>query len=93
VESDLLQWDSQASTSGDGTRYDVMSGDLSEVATSPGELCLATGLAATEIADLTAAPLPGAGRFYLVRAANTCGRSRWETASDGRDRQTEVCAP
>ena len=89
-----LAWDSMASAAGAGTTYDVFTGDLSSLSgftPAPGDVCVGTGIASTSITDSTPAPDPGDGRFFLARAGNVCGRGRWETSSDGRDRTTAGC--
>lgn len=93
-DSTTMIWDSIAPQSGIGTRYDVASGDLADVANlsaNAEDLCLGNDLANTQITDESPRPLAGSGRFYLVRGVNSCGRSRFETASDGRDRAMTVC--
>ena len=92
--SGVLTWDSEAAYSGSGTRYDVMSGALVDLAlTGPGsgDLCLADNAATTQISDTTPTPAAGKGRYFLVRADNACGKGRYETSTEGRDRQTSVC--
>jgi hypothetical protein len=89
-----LAFPSQAESAGTGTRYDVMAGALEAVSSfgpQAGDLCVASGTAATEVADTTPVPAVGHGAFFLARARNACGTSRWETASDGRDRSVTAC--
>jgi hypothetical protein len=89
-----LAWDSEAPAAGSGTRYDVMSGDLDDISffgTRPNDFCLASGSPDTQLGDSSPPPAPGKGRYFLVRGINACGRGRYETASDGRDRLTTVC--
>jgi hypothetical protein len=81
-----LLWDGQP-----GAAYDLASGTLASLATfapDPGDLCVASGLVAASTQDTTPA---GEGRYFLVRATNVCGTSRWETSSQGRDRQSLTC--
>jgi hypothetical protein len=89
-----LEWDPAAAQSGIDTRYDVMSGDLADVAnrwTGPADLCLVDGSTGTQAQDTAPSPLPGGARFYLVRGDGGCGAGPWERASDGRDRLTAAC--
>jgi hypothetical protein len=89
-----LAWDSDAANSGAATRYDLMSGNLSAVSSmgsGPGDVCRGSALGGTQTADASPVPSAGAGFFFLVRATNTCGKSRYETASDGRDRLATAC--
>ena len=78
-----LTWD--AAMAGTGTTYDVLAGDLASLPTFVGDLCLGS-TAATQIADTTPDPSSGEGTYFVVRASNACGISRFETSSDGRDR-------
>jgi hypothetical protein len=90
----ILAWDSATVASGTGTRYDVMTGDLAEVAltgTGPGDVCRAAGIAVTTLVDPAPAPSRGRGTFYLVRGGNACGDGRWRTTSSGQDRLTSAC--
>ena len=89
-----LSWATQAATAGPATRYDVMAGDLDEVSVFDarmGDSCVASGTGSTQALDPTPVPVSGHGTFFLARAVNACGVSRWETASDGRDRSTGAC--
>lgn len=89
-----LTWDSAAAAAGSATTYDVAAGPLdavADLASGGTDACLASGLAATHVADSTAPPATGAGRFYLVRARNACGAGPWESATDGRDRFPTGC--
>jgi len=90
-----LAWSSLAPATGAGIRYDVVAGRLDEVALlgsgGPGDACLVNDGAATSAADTTAAPQPGHGLFFLVRGDNACGKGRYETTSDLRDRATSAC--
>lgn len=88
-----LAWDSDAAYSGSGTRYDVLRGELAQVALlagASGDFCMADDHPDTGIGALPV-PSPGAGFFYLVRGDNACGQGRYETASDGRDRLSPAC--
>ncbi len=89
-----LAWASDAQGSGTATRYDVMAGDLADVGllgTGAGDQCLANDLAASQVTDATPAPVSRAGRFFLVRGDNVCGKGRYETTSAGQDRSTTIC--
>ena len=93
---DVLAWDSAAEGAGSGTTYDVMYGSLSQVSnlgTGPEDTCLANDLADLILADTSPDPPPAAGWFYLVRANHVCGKGRYETATDGSDRDTTACEP
>jgi len=94
VGSELLSWDAEAVLSGSGTRYEVMRGDLggvSDLGPGPEDVCVAADIAETETTDPSPLPAADSGFFYLVRARNTCGASRWETATSGEDRATAPC--
>ena len=94
LDAATLAFSSQALAAGPGTRYDVMAGDLDEVSsfgTRTGDLCVASGSAVPQVADTTAVPAAGKGYFFLARAVNVCGASRWESSSLGRDRPTDAC--
>jgi hypothetical protein len=89
-----LAWDSLSPRSGSSTLYDVMAGDLAQVALlggGPADRCLAGAEAGTALADPLPAPSPGEGWFYLVRGRNGCGTGRYEIATDGRDRLPGPC--
>ncbi len=94
LDGATLAWDSDASNSGSSTVYDVMSGNLDDVAfyeTGPDDLCLGDDLAALSLVDTSPPVTSGEGRFFLVRGDNGCGKGRYQTASSGRDRLTTVC--
>jgi len=89
-----LVWDSAAPAAGAAISYDVLNGDLAEIAsngTGPHDLCLASGITTTFLADSTPAPPPGRGSFYYVRARNVCGVGRYRTGISGQDRLTSAC--
>ena len=93
-DASSLSWDSGAVTSGSGTDYDVVSGLLSDAASlwpAASDLCVASGSISTTTLDSTPQPLPGNGRYFLVRGRNGCGAGRFETASSGRDRVSAAC--
>lgn len=90
-----LAWSPLAAAAGSGVRYDVVSGSLDEVAMlgsgGPGDVCLMNDGSATSATDATAVPSPGHGAFFLVRGDGVCGKGRYETTSDLRDRATAAC--
>lgn len=89
-----LAWCSSSASSGSGTVYDVMCGDLQDVwffGTGADDRCIADNSPNTQLADCSPEPDAGRGWFFLVRGENACGKGRWETASDGSDRMTTVC--
>src|SRR5262249_53117218 len=91
----MLAWSSLAAATGSGIRYDVVSGSLDEVAMlgsgGPGDVCLVDNGSATTATDTTGTPQPGHGVFFLVRGDDACGKGRYETTSDLRDRATTAC--
>ena len=94
LDAATLAWDPQASTAGSGTTYDLTSGDLTSLPTfapDAGDVCVGSALIPSQVLDAGPAPLPGSGRYFLVRAADACGSSRWETSSDGRERGSVIC--
>jgi hypothetical protein len=77
-----LAWDAQG-----GAGYDVTSGPLASLPSfAPGDVCVGSALAVSSVTETTPPLPPGEGRYFLVRAANVCGVSRWQTSSQGRDR-------
>jgi hypothetical protein len=93
-DGSTLAWDSAMATSGAGTLYDVLAGDLVEVGLAgagPGDVCLADDLAATQITDATPAPSSGSGLFFLVRAVNACGQGPYRRSIGGGDRLSDAC--
>ena len=93
-DRETLVWDSQASTAGSGTRYDVVRGDTLNlpVRTDPSVTCLATGLVDASWVD---ASIPAEDRcfYYLVRAGNYCVTAGWGVESTFFPRLTFVCDP
>jgi hypothetical protein len=70
-----IAWSSQDASAGPATRYDVVSGLLSELRAAAGFTgagCLANDLSDTPHDDTRGAPPLANGHYYLVRAANTC---------------------
>ena len=89
-----LAWDSAAPGAGNGTRHDVLAGDLVELAIEgprPGDLCVADDLANAELTDPTPTPGAGEGRFFLVRGDNVCGSGTWGQSSNGALRTAVAC--
>jgi hypothetical protein len=90
----MLTWASAAPVAGSTIAYDVLTGDLAEIAsngTGPHDLCLASGLTTTLVADTTPAPPLGRCWFYYVRARNVCGVGRYRTGASGQDRLSSAC--
>ena len=85
LDEATLAWEGQASIAGTGTVYDLLAGGLASLPSFVGDLCLGP-TAAMQLLDTTSVPAPGEGTYFLVRAGNACGVSRYETSSDGRDR-------
>jgi hypothetical protein len=87
-----LLWDSDAAHSGSSTKYDVLSGALSElpVAGGPSERCISGGSLIT-IANDGADPPPGTGFYYLVRGRNACEVGTYGRASNGTARASSTC--
>ena len=89
-----ITWASAAPVAGSATAYDVLTGDLAEIAsngTGPHDLCMASGLTTTLVADTTPAPPLGRCWFYYVRARNACGVGRYRSGVNGQDRLTSAC--
>lgn len=94
VDEVTLTWDSQATTAGAGTTYDIARGDpkMLPVLADPTVTCEATVLSeATIIAD--AVPDPGRGHYYLVRGNNVCVTAGWGLDTNYSPRLTFVCDP
>ncbi|HJQ97633.1 MAG TPA: hypothetical protein VJ826_04915 [Candidatus Polarisedimenticolaceae bacterium] len=93
VDHAMLAWSSSAAEAGAGTSYDLLAGQLSSLPQfegAPGDSC-AGAISGTQTIDPAPPPSLGEGRWYLVRAVNACGTSRWETSSGGRDRSRVTC--
>ena len=87
VGPSTLAWDAQP-----GALYDVTSGSLASLASfTAGDVCVGSGLTVASTVETTPPLLSGEGRYFLVRAANVCGVSRFETSSQGRDRPGAAC--
>jgi hypothetical protein len=87
-----LFWSPPASPSGSGIVYDVLRGSLPgfPVGSGAGEVCLASGTA-TAFIDEGSVPDPGAGAYFLVRAANVCGKGTYGARSSGIERTSAAC--
>lgn len=90
-----LAWSSLTTATGPGIRYDVVRGSLDEVSLlgsgGPSDACLVNNGSITQATDTAPLPSPGHGAFFLVRGDDVCGKGRYETTSDLRDRATPVC--
>jgi hypothetical protein len=92
-ESDvaLLSWNDLSGAAGSDTVYDVVTGNVNWLSL-PFDLSTALECAveSTELFDTTM-PAPGVARFYVVRAANTCGKGPWGIGNPGGPRSYSVC--
>ncbi len=90
-DHETLEW-LPSTASGDGTLYEVLRGELSQlpVGTGPAEACLASNVAATSVQDATD-PGAAAARYYLVRGANACGTGTYGFDSGPLERDSSVC--
>jgi DNA-binding beta-propeller fold protein YncE/mono/diheme cytochrome c family protein len=71
-----ISWSDQAPGAGPGMRYDVAGGTLSALRASgivAATSCIAGDLTAPAFSDTQAAPAPGDGYYYVIRAENGCG--------------------
>jgi hypothetical protein len=86
-----LSWDSQSTTAGIGTVYDIATGLQSELLADFGyqrASCLASALPINDYEDTRSAPPENDGFYYLVRARNSCGSGGYgeaNTVPDARD--------
>jgi serine protease AprX len=88
-----FSWESLARADGDGTAYDHLRGDLSDLrggGSIAAAACLSPASTATSLTD-TATPAAGVGFYYLVQARNACGSGGWGDASDGTPRSHVAC--
>lgn len=88
-----LTWGSEATYAGSGVSYDLLRGDLADVATyagAPNDRCVADDNVSITQIDGTVPP-PGSGFFYLVRGNNSCGAGRYQTGIAGADRTSPTC--
>lgn len=97
----FLTWDSLEGQAGPGTRYDVLTGQLSHLRADLGfarAVCLDgdVGPGIDKVQPQPEPPLPN-GYWYLVRAQNSCGSGSWGDGSgvpDPRDPLDTVnCIP
>ena len=91
-DDQTASWTGAVPSGGSTESYDVMRGVLGQfpVGTGPDEVCLASGLTTTSLADASH-PSAGDGSYYLVRARNVCGAGSYGSASSGAPRTTSVC--
>jgi hypothetical protein len=86
-----LSWDSQDSSAGTSTIYDIVTGQLSELRGSGAfdlAACLAVGVDDVPFDDSRADPATGEAYYYLVRGRNACGTGSYgdsTLAVDPRD--------
>ena len=87
-----LTWDSAAPGAGDATRHQVLRGAIAglPVGGAGAETCASAGTTAASLSD-PAAPAPGDGFWYLVRATNACGTGTWGATSAGQTRSSATC--
>jgi hypothetical protein len=79
-----LFWGTQHATAGAGTVYDIVRGQLSDLRLDlgyAGAICLAASEAESPLLDPETDPPSRDGRYYLVRARNTCGAGTYGEAS------------
>lgn len=90
----LLNWDSQASAAGNGTRYDLIRGDLATLLGANGSIasatCTAKDQASPQFNDAEV-PALGAATYYLARAKNACGDGGFGASSSGVTRTNTAC--
>jgi hypothetical protein len=86
-----LSWNFPAVPSGSGLEYDVLRGVLRNfpVGAGPGESCLASGIAVSNLQVTN--PAPGSGVYYLVRGVNPCGAGSYGMRSSGVERTSAAC--
>jgi hypothetical protein len=92
ADNTTMSWDSLSVQAGPAVGYDAMRGLISQLPAGGGaaETCLASGTAATSVADLST-PALGTGYYYLVRGGNPCGKGTYGTRSNGTPRTPVVC--
>ena len=84
--STTLGWDGQAATAGTGTVYRVVSGTLDDLKMfGYGTACTLDPGASTPQSLDTRTPAPATSFYYLVEAANGCGRSGFGDGSNVPD--------
>lgn len=89
-----LSWRSEKDAAGQGTVYDIISGNVADLPVSSGApgVCEADSLDALTL-EVSAVPAVGTAAWYLVRAANTCGDGSWGSDSDAQERSSAACGP
>ncbi len=92
VDGAALAWPSQTGSAGQGTAYDVATGDLAglRAAGTGASAALACGLTTSTTTDEGALPV-NTGVYYFVRARNACGTTSWGTDSHGVPRSSPAC--
>ncbi len=81
-DKDHLSWDDESGSAGEGTVYDVATGDLDELREDGGfdrascDVLHVPGMAVTD-------PAAGKGSWQLVRARNACGDAGWGDRATG----------
>jgi subtilisin family serine protease len=89
----VFTWSPMAASSGSGTVYDLLRGDLTGLRDGdPVTLatCLATALTVPQHEDLSS-PASGDGYYYLVGARNACGKGGFGADSAGIPRTHLTC--
>ena len=87
-----LTWTDQSGATGPSVRYDVLTGDVSDLVVLglDDTSCLVSGLAMDNYVDPRPNPDPDDGYYYLVRARNPCGVASLGT---GREALEELACP
>ncbi len=87
-----LRWSSAVPDAGDGTRHDVLRGDVADLSAHGvgGGTCLARDLDGDSLEDPDV-PAPGSARWYLVRGRNACGPGSLGPDSAGSPRESSAC--
>ncbi len=91
VATTTVSWNSQSNVTGISTRYDIVTGLVSDLASSKSYVsatCLQSGINGVSLADPRPDPVIGQIFYYLIRAANQCGKGTFGDSSlvpDPRD--------
>ncbi len=86
-----IAWDSMAPQAGPIIAYDVIRGELAQLAAGGGsESCVRLSVAEASIADGTT-PVAGTGFYYLVRGGNACGKGSYGLRTNGTERSSAAC--
>jgi len=87
-----LSWTSAAPTAGVATTHQLLRGPVGGLPVGSGgaEICLSAGTTAASLID-SDVPSAGAGFWYVVRAANSCGQGGYGTTSAGQNRASATC--